>query len=500
MGRGTSQDKAGTQGDFRSERTNHQATRKLQAGRKQKPQAPEPVTADILKIILDHFFPDFNKYFHNIAEPRRPDRVIYSPEHFVWLGLCMFLLQHGSRSQLENERRSMDFFRNLTVLSGTDEDRVATAEAMSYFMERMNPADSLELVPGQMTRQLIRSRVLDKYRNSCGEFMIAVDGVHIHTKKGKRANAVYKKINGEIYSYYCVLEAKLVSDDGIGLSLATVFIENEEEYDKQDCELKAFYRLAEILKQRFPRLPICLLLDGLYPNEKVLGICAKNQWGYFITLKNGNLPLLREDADWQMFFCPEQSVDYSPEPGVYQHFTWALNLKHKGQRTHLIICNETKVTQDGIETKCFAWITDNRPDKNNIVQLAKEARCRWIIEEAFNIQKNGGYRLEHNFGTIGFAMKNYYYLLQIAHILHQLMIRSDLFPKLQKKFIIKEFAQLPHLIKLYLAVVAESTLKHFRTIKNFVKRLAESFRNQTFSELALNAESLGKIQIRLDSS
>ena len=34
-----------------------------------------------------------------------------------------------------------------------------------------------------------------------------------------------------------------------------------------------------------------------------------------------------------------------------------------------------------------------------------------------------------------------------------------------------------------MVVVAENTLKYFRTIKNFVRRLAESFRNQMFSEL-----------------
>jgi Flp pilus assembly CpaE family ATPase len=51
-----------------------------------------------------------------------------------------------------------------------------------------------------------------------------------------------------------------------------------------------------------------------------------------------------------------------------------------------------------------------------------------------------------------------------------------------------------------MVIVAENTLKHFRTTKNFVRRLAESFRNQMFSELATNPEVLGKIQIRLDSS
>ena len=501
MGIGTSKYKEGTQGNIGTERADNKTARKHQAGRKQKPQAPEPVTADLIKVLLDHFFPDFNERLGNIPEPRCPERIIYSKEHLLYLGLSMFLFHCGSRSQLESERRTMTFFHNLLVLSGTNEKRVATAETMSYFMEMMNPADSLELLPGEMTSRLIRSRVLDKYRNSDREFLIAVDGVHLCTKKGRRPNAVYKENGGETSSYYYALEAKLVTSDGMGFSLATVFIENEENFvSKQDCELKAFYRLEKVLRERFPRLRICFLLDGLYPNKNVLDICERNQWSYFITLKNGNLPLLREAADKQIRYNPEQSVDYSPERGVYQHLSWALNMKHKGRRTHLLICRETRITENGIETKFFVWITDSRPDKNNAVQLAREARCRWKIEEMFNIQKNGGYRLSQNFGTIGFAMKNYYYLLQIAHLLHQLMIRSDLFPKLQKKFIMQEFAQWPAEARAFLSIMAKTTLRHFRTIKNFVRRLAESFRNQLFSELATNPEARGKIQIRLDSS
>ena len=500
MGVGTSQDQEGTQGNFRIERTDNKAARKHQAGRKQKPQAPEPVTADLIKILLDHFFPDFNEKLKNMPEPRCPERIIYSKEHLLYLGLTMFLFHCGSRSQLESERRAMTFLHNFLALSGTDEKCVAAAETMSYFMEKVNPADSLALLPGEMTKRLISSRALDKYRNSNGEFMVAVDGVHLHTKKGRHPNAVYKKIGGETYSYYYALEAKLVTNDNMFFSLATVFVENEDEYIKQDCELKAFYRLAEVLKKRFPRLRICFLLDGLYPNKNVLRICEKNQWAYFITLKDKCLPDVHEMANWKFDLNPGRSVDYSPEKGVYQHLTWALNIKHEGQCCHLVKCEEIRITPEGIEKKTFIWLTASRPNKKNVAKLAKEARCRWKIEEAFNIQKNGGYRLEHNYGTIGFAMKNYYYLLQIAHLLHQLMLRSDLFPKLQKKYILHRFAKMPHLIKAYRAVVAENTLKHFRTIKNFVRQLAESFRNQLFSELATNPEVLGKIKIRLDSS
>ena len=71
--------------------------------------------------------------------------------------------------------------------------------------------------------------------------------------------------NGKTLYYHNVLEAKLVTPNGFALSLMTEFIENPgENPTKQDCELKAFYRLAQRLKKQFPRLPILLTMDGLF--------------------------------------------------------------------------------------------------------------------------------------------------------------------------------------------------------------------------------------------
>ena len=500
MGRRISEDQKEDTKGYGNERTDNKTTCKGKPGRRQQSKVPEATTADLIKLTLDHFFPDFNVYLNQLPDPRRQDRITYSKEHLFYLGLSMFLFHCGSRNQLESERKTIDFYRNLLTLSKTEEEYTASTDAMNYFMKAMNPMGGLELLPGKLVNNLIRSRVLDKYRNSHGEFMIAVDGVHLLTKKGEHSGAVYKNHGDERHSYYSALEAKLVTENGMGFSLATVFIENEEEYNKQDCETKAFYRLGEILKKRFSRLQMCLLFDGLYLNKNVLDICDRNRWGYYITLKDGSAPKLYDDAMRQIRRRPHQAIDHQTEPGIYQHISWTENMKYNGSRTYVLVCEETKLTKDGIETNRFVWLTDTRPTKDNAAQLVKEARCRWQIEEAFNIQKNGGYELEHNFGTVGFAMKNYYYLLQIAHMLHQLMIRSDLFPNLQKKFILHEFKGLPDKIKVYLAAMAKNTLEYFRTIKNFVKRLAESFRNHQFSGLVTDANISGTIRIRLDSS
>lgn len=66
------------------------------------------------------------------------------------------------------------------------------------------------------------------------------------------------KETGEVTVKYMhhVLEAKLVVGDMV-LSIGSEFIENESEnISKQDCELKAFHRLAKKLKNTFKRLPI----------------------------------------------------------------------------------------------------------------------------------------------------------------------------------------------------------------------------------------------------
>ena len=63
-------------------------------------------------------------------------------------------------------------------------------------------------------------------------------------------------------------------------------------------------------------------------------------------------------------------------------------------------------------------------------------RLRWKIEnEGFNIQKNRGYNLEHPYSSDEVAMKNFYLILQIAHIISQLMEEGSLLKdKIEKVF------------------------------------------------------------------
>ena len=215
--------------------------------------------------------------------------------------------------------------------------------------------------------------------------------------------------------------------------METEFIENRgnDFFDKQDCELKAFYRLVEKLKQRFPQMEICLLLDGLYPGKRVFSICKKYRWKYLITFKEGSMPAVYREYEDLKFLesqerVPENRLEETSRDGlVKQIYTWIEGIEYEDHLfLNVLECEETKQGK----TTHFVWLTSFSISKWNGAKLARGARLRWKIEnEGFNVQKKGGYELEHAYSEDPVAMKNFYLLLQMAHTIMQLMERGNLF-------------------------------------------------------------------------
>ena len=98
-----------------------------------------------------------------------------------------------------------------------------------------------------------------------------------------------------------VLEVKIFFGEKLVASIGSKFIENNGEDRrrqetmsakeiKQDCETKAFKRLAERIKKRFPRLPILLLVDSLYASKLVVDLCREYKWEFLIRYKKGSIP------------------------------------------------------------------------------------------------------------------------------------------------------------------------------------------------------------------
>jgi len=292
-----------------------------------------------------------------------------------------------------------------------------------------------------MVETLIRKKVLYRYRLLDHYFMIAIDGTGRLTFPERHcAHCMTRTHNGKTTYYHPVLEAKLVTANGLVFSLMTEFIENPgEKPTKQDCELKAFYRLADRLKQRFPRLPICLLLDGLFAGGPTFALCDKHHWKYLVVLTEDDLPSVHQELDALMPLAPENhlTVHTGVQQEIKQVFRWMNDISYRDseKREHILSvmeCLETCPDSKG-ERKAtrFKWVTNLKIKTNNICTVTNQGgRLRWKIEnEGFNVQKNGGYALEHAYSRNPTAAKVFYYMLQIAHILAQLTEHGSLFRK-----------------------------------------------------------------------
>lgn len=238
--------------------------------------------------------------------------------------------------------------------------------------------------------------------------------------------------NEKIVYYHQVLEAKVVLGDDLVFSIGTEFIENEqEELTKQDCERKAFKRLAKNLKKMFPRLPICIMGDSLYACEPVFEVCKENKWAFLIRYKDGSIPTLAEEyiEIKEMGEAQEKTVDveeiYKRKANVINRHAmkWVNDLDYKG---YMVAVMELEIERYKKKSLKFQWITSIEIDYSAAEEFAYTGRNRWMIEnEGFKIQKHHRYLITHKNSLDYTALKNHYLITQIADILVQLYENGD---------------------------------------------------------------------------
>jgi hypothetical protein len=94
------------------------------------------------------------------------------------------------------------------------------------------------------------------------------------------------------------LEANLAFQNGMVIPLLSEVLSasaGDRQKNKQDCEQKAFHRLAQRLKKCFSHLPILVLLDGLYPHGPIRELCCRHHWDFMIVLQDQSLPSVWEE-------------------------------------------------------------------------------------------------------------------------------------------------------------------------------------------------------------
>ena len=392
-----------------------------------------------LVVTVHHFLGGFSQLFRPIHDPRVPYLITYPLASMGFAGVLMFLCRLEARRQINHLfRRNGPSEAKFKVLF--DVERCPHGDTLNVLYARLDPSEVQE-VPCRMVETLIRKKLLYRHRLMDRYFLIAIDGTGMLTFPERHCPHCLTRTRNEKTTYYHpVLEAKLVTSTGLAFSIMTEFIENPgENPTQQDCELNAFYRLAERLKKRFPRLPMCLLLDGLFAGGPTFALCETYHWKYFVVLQEDDLPSVHQEFEALLPLAPENHLRFRTglQRDIRQDFRWMNDISYvdSRQREHtlsLLTCSEQAPdSKGGRKTTRFKWITNLKVKSNNVITLANRGgRLRWKIEnEGFNVQKNGGFGLEHAYTRHTTASKVFYYLMQVAHIIFQLIESGSLFRK-----------------------------------------------------------------------
>ena len=432
---------------------------------------PDPVVVwPALVKTLHHFFPQFRGWLAGLPDPRDPRFIVYPISYVILSGLLLFLTKLGARRQIRFHFTTAHFIGNVNRLAGTSCETMLHPDTLAYLAQRL-PESGLEGLRRKMVYALVRQKVFAKARLLARYHLVVIDGTGHLTFRTRHCAHCLTRTHGDVVLYYHpVLEAKLVTPSGLAISIATEFIENAQAgSDKQDCERKAFLRLSLRLKRDFPQLPLCLLLDSLYACGPVFDRCRACDWRFIITFKEGSAPAVF--AEYERLKAAGGTRHHRATNDVTQDYTWVNGIDFSGHAVDILECVERVAT---LAPKRFVWVTDIPVNEANFIDLERGGRQRWRIEnEGFNIQKNNGYELEHAYCEHERGARNFYLLLQIAHLIAQLLEKG---------------------------LLAKTLPKEIGAIKNVARFLLEELRRTQMSATEIAALLARPIQVRLNDS
>lgn len=431
--------------------------------------------------IMRSLLPILLKRLSKIKDPRNPKKIKYKLTVLMIYGILSFIFQMASRREANREMTRPMFIKNLQIYFPELED-LPHNDTLMRLLSGIE-VDEIGAAHIELIRKFVRNKKFRRYLiDNC--YPIAIDGTQKFVRKEiwseECLERKVKKGEGEEKQYYVyVVEANLAFHNGMTIPLMSEFLnyaEGDTDNNKQDCETKAFHRIAQRLKQEFPRLPIMVLLDGLYPNGPIMEHCIKNRWQFMIVLKDNSLPNVWKEYEVLRDLEKNNNVKMT-WANRKQCFHWVNEIEYRYENDkkkvilHVVVCEETwKIVNSSgkVETKNrrHAWVSSKPLNISNVhARCNLGARNRWCIETGILVEKRHGYQYEHCFSYNWNAMKGYHYLMRIGHAFSILAQYSDC--------LIKKVKELGH--RGFIKFIRETITSPWLDKAMIIKRLNKKF-------------------------
>lgn len=365
--------------------------------------------------IIVKYLPELINLFDNLTDNRNKSYVTYKMKTICVTRLFGLLCGLTTMTDISSDKFNSDnCIINLSKICNQHLEELPYWETIQDVFVNIK-TDELRNIQKYIVKTLIRSKMFNKYKYN-GYFQLVVDGSglsnHNYNLNGNCLKRKHK--DGKISYYKYVLECKLIVGS-IVISVDSEWIENDtslSEKEKQDCEIKAFERMAKRIKKNYPKYKFIITADALYCSSPMMNICKNNGWIYIFNLNDRLRVVFKDFLDYIEFFNDTNIKNYYLDK----------NYKYKGHKFDMI-----KFTEEKNNKKTnFHYVTNLEVNDTNIKDIVTLGRNRWKIEnQGFYNQKHRTFDITHLYSRNDTAMKNHYFFIQFAHTIRQLLEQGN---------------------------------------------------------------------------
>jgi hypothetical protein len=327
--------------------------------------------------------------------------VDYSMADIGLSAFSLFFMQ--SESFLSHQRRLEQGHgtSNCHTLFGMK--KIPTDNFIRLMLDPVSP-EALQPCFDQVIEQLRQRDGLKAFQRLGDRTLVALDGTEYFCSQKLSCPQCLtrKRSNGKTESYHAMLAAMIVAPGhNMVLPLMPEFITPQDGAEKQDCERNATKRWLRAHAERVASLRPVYLGDALFSCQPLAEAVLETGADFLFVCKKDGHKTLYEYVEGARL---DERTVVERRPGkrsLTYRYRWIEAVPLRDGKDALpvnwlgvTITNETgKTTYDG------AFVTSLSLTTDNVVEVAACARARWKIEnESFNVLKNNGYNLAHNFG------------------------------------------------------------------------------------------------------
>jgi hypothetical protein len=377
--------------------------------------------------------------FRAVDDARATEQLRYPLHDTLMSGFALMFFQHSSLLQFQRAMEKKRQRCNLQTIFGVHE--VPSDTQMRKILDGVE-VEALRAILPQLWEKVRRAGWGRRFTTAVPSgqhqgtyYTVALDGSEYFRSTQVQCPHCLRQPDskGRMHYSHLIVGATLVragSHQVLPLDVEEVRNATAES-TPQDCELTAAKRLLARIRREHPQMAQIVIGDDLYAHVPFIEQLQQQHQHYMLVAKPGSHPTSVAAVAAAEGTAQSQTGQWTEGSGARQrtytyHFVRQVPLALESA----IRVNYLEVWGHAVGGELLyhnSWITDLDVDAANVAVVVQLGRTRWKIEnEQFNVHKNHGYELTHNYGHGQQTLSMVFYLLNLlAYVTHVVLALGD---------------------------------------------------------------------------